>query len=147
VKTGAFAAALVVLAACGSGVTPAALMTGVGCAHCRMTVSDPGLAAQLVAPGEEPQFFDDIGCLAAFLRDHPADAGWSAYVADHATGVWIPANDAVYSRAEEIATPMGSHLVAHASDAARAADPAVHGAARLAPRDVFGASGAPGGRR
>jgi len=33
------------------------------CAHCRMAVSDPRFAAQLAAPGEEPRFFDDLGCL------------------------------------------------------------------------------------
>ena len=31
---------------------------------CRMAVSAAGVAAQVVAPGEEPRFFDDIGCLA-----------------------------------------------------------------------------------
>ena len=55
---------------------PAALDTrNETCRSCRMPVSDPRLAAQLAAPGEEPVFFDDIGCLRDFLREHAPDAG------------------------------------------------------------------------
>ena len=61
------------------------------------------------------------------------------------TGAWLDAAQAVYSRNEAIATPMNSHLVAHAGDAARDADAAVRGATRLVPADVFGPGGAPGG--
>ena len=147
-KRAGIAAMLLVAAACGRGAeAPAALLPGVACSHCRMAVSDPKLAAQLVAPGEEPRFFDDIGCLAAFLREHPAGAGSAAYVADHSSGSWVAAGDAVYSRADAISTPMGSHIIAHTNDAARAADETARHAARLTARDVFGAAGAPGGTR
>ncbi len=37
-----------------------------------MAVSSARFASQIVAPGEEPRFFDDLGCLAAYLREHPA---------------------------------------------------------------------------
>ena len=140
--------ALVLLAGCGDDPPPPAeLMSGVNCNHCRMAVSDPRVAAQLVAPGEEPRFFDDIGCLATYLKDHPAGAGARAYVADHASGSWIVANDAIYSRGDGIDTPMASHLIAHTNDEARARDAGARGAARLTARDVFGPSGPPGGAR
>ena len=40
------------------------------CTVCRMAVSDRHVAAQVVERGEEPQFFDDLGCLAKFLDEH-----------------------------------------------------------------------------
>jgi hypothetical protein len=68
-------------------------------------------------------------------------------VADHRTREWTPATRAVYARAAGLATPMGSHLVAHASADSRAADPDAAGAAALALADVFGPGGAPEGAR
>ena len=60
------------LAGCGSGPLPPATLDARGdtCGYCRMAVSPAGVAAQVVAPGEEPRFFDDIGCLASFLEEH-----------------------------------------------------------------------------
>lgn len=139
-------ALLVSMAGCADGPLPPATITvGVDCSHCRMAVSDPTLAAQLVAPGEDPRFFDDIGCLVAYLKEHPAGTGARAYVADHASGSWIVANDALYSRGDRVATPMGSHLIAHADEAAQARDGSARDAARLTARDVFGPAGAPTG--
>ena len=112
------------------------------CRSCRMPVSDPTLAAQLVAPGEEPGFFDDIGCLRDFLAGKTPAAGAAAWVADHRTGQWVRASGAVYTRAA-ISTPMGSHWIAHANAASRDADPAARGGANVPPREIFGAGGPP----
>jgi copper chaperone NosL len=110
-----------------------------------MIVVDQRLASQLLAPGEDPLVFDDIGCLTAYLAAHSAGIGARAFVADYASGAWIPAGDAVYSRDPTVATPMNSHLVAHASAAARAADGRIRAPAQLSAADVFGPGGAPGG--
>ena len=137
------AVALVVLASCASGdPRPADVQAGTTCTQCRMTVVDRKLASQLVAPGEEPRVFDDLGCLAAYLGAHPLPEGATIFVADHSTGAWVAAGDAVYSRNPAIATPMNSHLVAHRDDASRAADVAVRPVARLAATDVFGPAAA-----
>jgi copper chaperone NosL len=138
------------IGACAGGrPEPAAPVLGRDtCAHCRMTVSSLRFAAQLVAPGEEPRFFDDIGCLRGFLDDAPdlpADA--VAFVADHRSGAWVRARDAVFTRVEAMDTPMGSHLLAHASAAARDADPDARGGAAVDVTDLFGPSGPPGGAR
>ncbi|HYT67263.1 MAG TPA: nitrous oxide reductase accessory protein NosL [Vicinamibacterales bacterium] len=135
------AALLLCLAAagCSGGAgSPLAVEPGTPCSQCRMTVLEPKLASQLLAPGEEPRFFDDLGCLAAYLSAHPAEAGATKYVADHATGQWIEASRAVYGRHEALATPMNSHLFAHATAAARAADAGVKGARALTFAEVFG---------
>ncbi len=131
---------------CGGGAPVAvSLQPGTPCSHCRMTVLDQKLASQLLAPGEEPRFFDDLGCLTAYLAAHPAEPRTRAFVADHMTGAWVDAARAAYSRSEAIATPMGSHLVAHADEASRAADASIRDARPLTAGSVFGAAGAPGG--
>lgn len=140
---------LVVLLGCGSGaLAPAALDTSNdACAWCRMAISDARFAAQLVAPGEEPRFFDDLGCLTTYLASHRAPPGAIAFVADHRTRAWIRAAAAVYTRPPGLETPMGSHLIAHADAASRDADPDARGSAGLAAVAVFGAPGPPDGAR
>ena len=92
-----------------------------------MAVSNPRTAGQIVAPGEEPRFFDDLGCLRDYLRDHPLPAGGQAYVVDHRSGEWVLADRAVYARVSRIETPMGSHLLAWADESSRSQDPSSRG--------------------
>jgi copper chaperone NosL len=138
-------------AACAPGgpPPPAPLDTAnEACRHCRMMVSDARFAAQLIAPAEEPRFFDDLGCLRDFLREKPAEvAGYTIYVADHRTRAWVAAEQAVYTRVESLWTPMGSHLIAHADAASRAADPEARGGAALTAAEVFPSLPAAEGRR
>lgn len=118
------------------------------CAFCRMAVSERRFAAQLVAAGEEPRFFDDIGCLGGYVRaQHGRLArGSRAYVVDHRTGAWLRAAQAVYTRLPQLQTPMGSHVVAHADEASRRADPQTADARTpLDPALLFGPDGAPDG--
>jgi copper chaperone NosL len=135
------------VASCGSATLPPAALDAHGdtCASCRMAVSASGAVAQLVVPGEEPRFFDDIGCLASFLQAHDEQpAGAVAYVADHQTRGWAQAQAAVYTRVPDLATPMGSHLVAHIDDRHRQDDP-VAGRGTIVPvADVFGGRTPPG---
>jgi copper chaperone NosL len=142
--------ALVLLAACSRGpAAPAALDTkNETCGWCRMAVSDARFAAQLAAPSEEPRFFDDIGCLATFLKSGGAPAsGQIAYVADHRTKAWVRAANAVYTKKPSLETPMGSGLVAHADAGSRDADPDAAGGAPTPVREVFGPNGVPDGGR
>ena len=118
------------LAACrATPPTPAALDTrNDACGMCRMLVSDARFAGQIVAPGELPVFFDDIGCLAQYLREHAAlPDGAVAFVADHSTKDWTRASTAVFTKLASIETPMGSHVIAHASTSSRDADPDARG--------------------
>ena len=43
-------------------------------------VSDLRFAAQLTAPGHEPKFFDDAGCLRDWLKAPREEAPWTAWV-------------------------------------------------------------------
>ena len=129
-----------VAASCAPGrPKPAALDTRNDlCASCRMPVSAQRFASQVVAPGEDPLFFDDLGCLVSYLDQHPALPGGSvAYVADHRSGDWVAATAAVFTRSPGVATPMGSHLLAHASDESRRNDPAAQGGAEVSPEALL----------
>ncbi len=142
-----FAATALPWACAGGSPGPAALEVGRDtCAYCRMTVLDRRLAAQLVAPGEEPRFFDDIGCLANDLRNTRAlPSGAVTYVAEHRTGDWVPAAEAVYTRAGSLSTPMGSGMIAHRASSSRDDDPDARGGAQVSLTEVFGPSGPPRG--
>jgi copper chaperone NosL len=128
---------IALLFACSSaGPRPLEDVRGEGCASCRMIVSDRRMAAQLVTPGEEAMVFDDIGCLRDWLQAHPAARGAVAFVADHRTGAWLPADRALFVRSTRIRTPMGSQLLAFADAASRDADPAAAGGAAVAAEEV-----------
>jgi copper chaperone NosL len=133
--------------ACGGGEPqPAALDTrNEQCASCRMAVSDARFAAQVVAPGELPRFFDDVGCLADFVRAGKAPAGAVAFVADHRTKAWLRAERAVYTRVPGLETPMSSHVVAHADGLSREQDPVARDGTPVAPGELFGPGGPPAG--
>jgi copper chaperone NosL len=114
------------------------------CASCRMAVSDVHFAAEVVAPGEEPRFFDDVGCLAKWLNTATLPDGALAFVADHRDGHWTLAGAAVYTRALHLSTPMGSGIIAHASAASRDLDSAAADGGPLTSTDVFGTARIPG---
>jgi copper chaperone NosL len=112
-----------------------------------MTVADLRFASQLVAPQEEPRFFDDLGCLRTYLETATAAPGTVAYVADYRTKAWVPATRAVLVRQPAINTPMGSGIIAFADEASRAAEPAAAGGTLIGLDEVFGPKGPPGGSR
>jgi copper chaperone NosL len=131
-------AVLIALFGCGGSVTPADVDTrNDTCSFCRMSVSDRRLAAQIVGRGEEPRFFDDIGCLSHFLENRPLAPDQVVYVADHRTGEWVDARHAVFSRLAAASTPMGSGLIAHASDSSRDQDTAAHGSAAVSGTELL----------
>jgi copper chaperone NosL len=103
-----------------------------------MVVSETRTAAQLLAPGAEPLVFDDLGCLREYLTRATPPAGAAVFVADHRTREWVPAASAVFARVEGIATPMGSHVVAHRDRASRDAGGVPADVPSLDARQVFG---------
>ena len=110
-----------------------------------MAIADGHTAAQLIGSMEDPLFFDDIGCLAEYVKTGAATSDLAAYVADHRTGAWVPARRAVYTRARGLETPMGSRLIAHDGAASRDADPVSAGGEAASLEEVFGAAGPPDG--
>ncbi len=93
------------------------------CAHCRMTIVSSTTAAQIVARGEEPTIFDDLGCLRDYVAAAGLPAGALVFVADHRTGEWVDGRTATFTQTS-LDTPMGSGLVAHVTAASRDLDAA-----------------------
>lgn len=128
----ACAASLTAAVACAPEGGPVEIVVGQdACASCRMVFTTTATAAEIVAPGETPVLFDDLGCLRDYLRSHPLDAGASLYVREHRQQIWVDGRHAVYSQMARVDTPMASGLIAHADPASRDADPAAQGARPL----------------
>jgi copper chaperone NosL len=128
-RLAAVSATLLLAAGCtGSGAAgPVAIELGRdACSHCRMAIVSTGTAAEIVAAGEEPRLFDDLGCLRHFIAAASLPADAVVFVADHRTGVWVEARRAVFT-STSLETPMGSGLVAHADAASRDQDPTARG--------------------
>jgi len=96
------------------------------CASCRMTILSGSTAAQIITPGDEPVMFDEIGCLQQYLAAHAVAGTATVFVADHRTGAWVEAGDAVFTKTA-MQTPMSSGVLAHADAASRDADRAAAG--------------------
>jgi copper chaperone NosL len=94
------------------------------CDRCRMTISDPAFAAQLVTRTGKIFRFDDPGCLAAFVaagQVAPADVH-SIWTNDHAhPEARVNARDAVFVVSDRIRAPMNGQAAAFASREAAAA--------------------------
>ena len=135
----ALASMVVGLTGCGGAMEPAAFDPATEpCRFCRMTGSDGRTAAQLAAPGDEPVFFDDIGCLLGYLRQTASvPRGAAAYVADHRTRGWVRADEAIYTRHERLKTPMSSHVMAHATAASRNGDAEADGGSAISFAELF----------
>lgn len=148
-KHASMLAALLAIACASGPSAPVDLDTrNEACTWCRMAISEVRFAGQLVAPSEEPRFFDDVGCLGQYVSASKGlPLGTVAFVADHRTKAWVRAGTAVYTRVAAVATPMGSHLLAHADLGSRDADPDAKGGTPRTLVEVFGAAGPPGGSR
>jgi copper chaperone NosL len=131
----ALALAAFVLAACARGEGPRTIAWDrEPCAHCRMLISEPRFAAQLVSEDGEVRSFDDPGCLLADLaaRTPRVRALWFHHVREER---WLPGAAVAFERAER--TPMGWGLGAvdaGTPGALSLAEAQAQVAARLEPR-------------
>ncbi len=88
------------------------------CVRCSMVISDRRFAAQMRGGEKDTAFkFDDIGCLAFWLRDKAAQHPWMAepatrmWVADSTSGAaWLDARQAHYLGGR--LSPMGYNFAA-----------------------------------
>ena len=130
--------ACLVATGCAGGARPAESALGSdACAHCRMTVLSVKTAAQIIRPGVEPLFFDDLGCLRQHVAGAPLPDDAVVFVADHRTGAWIDGPGAVFTQTGE-QTPMGSGLIAHDGTASRDSDSASRRGAPVGASTVLG---------
>ena len=85
------------------------------CAQCRMLIGDARYAAVLVTVAGEAQKFDEIGCLIRYRAQHP-EPPRAVWVHAYRTDEWLAADQAVFVQSAELATPMGSGIVALANE-------------------------------
>jgi hypothetical protein len=100
--------------ACGHRVNDEPVAIAYGreeCAWCRMTVDDPRLAAEWLAPGEAARIFGEPGCLLSWLAAHSGATG-SAWVRVREGDRWVKANEATFVHGLA-STPMNFNLTAH----------------------------------
>jgi copper chaperone NosL len=108
-------AAMAVLAGCARPAPRPIALGEESCRHCHMAIADPRFAAELVTTTGMVFVFDDVGCLAAFVREGsvPAAEQHSLWVYDYLQpDSLLDARRAVYLSMDSLATPMASHLVA-----------------------------------
>jgi hypothetical protein len=108
--------ATIAVVACEDASTPVDPVWGKqACTSCAMVVSDPRFASEVGTHDGARLFFDDPGCMAAWLRQHGGQAE-RAWVRS-AAGTWIDAHGARFARGEQ--SPMGYGFApAEAGDAA-----------------------------
>ena len=73
------------------------------CENCRMLISHKNFATQIYN-GSKTYLFDDIGCAAHWLKEHPEEKAVKIWVADYRSGKWLDAQSAHYVSGQT--TPM-----------------------------------------
>ncbi len=102
---------LALLAGCGRRSPRPIAFGSEPCGHCHMTISDPRFSAELLTSTGKAYTFDDIGCMAAWLAEHPGESG-NPWVTGLVDGQWHPADSVQFLRSAEFHTPMASGLIA-----------------------------------
>jgi copper chaperone NosL len=112
-------ALLLALGCSSTDVKPVDLYPEDSCAQCRMAVSDPAFASQIITAENEVFKFDDLGCLENYRKKNPGMKIRAIFVSDYETKTWLPFERSVIVKTG-ISTPMGSGKLAFA-DSGRAA--------------------------
>jgi len=102
---------LLLALACQADQRPQAIEAHDACASCRMAISQPQYAAQVVDREGTAYKFDDIGCMFRYLNNHTFPQR-RLYVMDYVNRQWLEAEQAVFVRSEAIRSPMAGGLAA-----------------------------------
>jgi len=86
---------LLFVSACAT-TTPVTIRAGDICFHCRRTITDPALAAEVIAQSQHAFKFASVGCLTEYLREHSTEEARAIFVTDYTRGKMLPADDAYY---------------------------------------------------
>lgn len=114
---------LLILAACARGQNqpkPPEIHYGEDmCAECTMIISDERFAAGYayeISPGSYKSLaFDDIGDMLVHASKHPDHKVTAWYVHDYTTKAWLDASQAHFVVSQDLQTPMGFGIAAHAT--------------------------------
>lgn len=84
---------VLVVSACAS-IQPSAVQAGDRCVRCRRPIGDLRLAAEMFDQLKAPYPFRTAGCLAKYVKAHPAEKLAAVFVTDYRTGKMLPADSA-----------------------------------------------------
>jgi copper chaperone NosL len=97
-----------------SELRPVELFAEDACAMCRMAVSDPAFASEILTTEGDVLKFDDLRCMENYRREHATVRIGAIFVKDYETRAWLPYERSVIIRTS-IDTPMGSGTIAASS--------------------------------
>lgn len=90
------------------------------CSFCKMTISDPKFAAELVTKKGKVFMFDDVHCLTAHLASHSipeSEIGTIVVTNYQNPNEWVKAQEAYFVKSEDLHSPMGGNSAAVAGEA------------------------------
>jgi copper chaperone NosL len=131
---------LIALAACRNGaIEPVDIAAEDMCAQCKMAISEKRFAAEFIDRDGQPFKFDDIACMAGYIKQRGGREKISVYfVSDFDSRQWVKAEAAYYVRSPEIKTPMSGGVVAFKDEAESREAVATYRGEPLSFNDLFG---------
>lgn len=89
--------AALLMVACAS-VSPIPIRSGDVCFHCRRTIVDTSMAAEVISEQGHAFKFSSVVCLTDYLREHPDETVRAMFVTDHGRGRLMSPANAYYVR-------------------------------------------------
>ena len=117
-KTGGILSALLALTLVACSGKPEPIEYGrESCAFCKMAITDPRFAAEIVTKKGKVYKFDSIECMIAATLDGTVDPAEVKryWVKDFETREWVDAERALFLQSPKMRSPMGVNLVAFAT--------------------------------
>lgn len=117
------------------------------CVHCNMIISDQRYAAAsivLIDGKKRVLAFDDTGDLLDYHVANPQIEVIKRYVGDANTRAWIEFEKAHFVHAPTVHTPMGSGILAYASEADAQAAAEKHAGRRVSATEIGAVRASPG---
>lgn len=115
------------------GDTPRLAAGRTTCERCGMIVGEARFAGGWVAEDGSSVLFDDTGELLVALASQPERKA-TAWAGDFESGRWTRVSEAAFVRVPGFATPMGTGVIAFASEAAAVSFTKSHPGAMLIPQ-------------
>ena len=113
------ASSMIVLAACSESMPQEIAVGKDQCANCKMTISEPKYATQLITEKGRLYKFDDISCMNDYEVSNTESTGNAkTYVADFSSGEFIEKTTATFIKGGDIKSPMGGNTQAYKDKAA-----------------------------
>lgn len=110
---------MITLAACAQSEPQQIAVGKDQCENCKMTITEPKYATQLITEKGRNYKFDDLSCMKDYEVSNTATtANAKTYVVDFPTGQFIETNSATLIKGGAIKSPMGGNTQAYRDKAA-----------------------------